>query len=387
MALMNPVLGLYELGYTPGDVKELVVETLSPYFRNIELLNSVDVGFLGVTAVNVGMISTDPEQEKILSLAVKHGWNALDKNESDSLTACSFWEPLIQQAMNEFWSLLQLEHRKDDLPLDDFRVEIFRNVGSMIEACLKPAMGHLLSQIHVAQGKSEPWLRISQLDLGVLVNELHRDFGFPEMTAPSPWGLRLSQWRNIAQHHSSETRGDLIVAKVTKSRNDREVTLSRADLLVLARRISDTLKSLNTSRLIYMHENGEKLTHSQGSGSLRHEALKLQFSAAAATQGFQVDEVEVSDVKARVHIRDLMDKDWMPRFVHSSQFLCYLWELFRRDNLEICYALRDGTNRAKSSITAADIQLCLESPNPVEALAMAVKFELDATDRGSEAPA
>lgn len=371
----NPVLKMYDLGFTPLEVKRLFVETLKPYFRDESVLAAIDVGLLGVVAANAGKLSTSPIGERLLELAVGHARNAIAVDSEGSFSVCAFWEPSIVKATSEFWSVLHLELVKDDLPLEEFRVEIFRNIGSMIEACLKPMLGYTLSQIRVGKGVPSPSAEIEGMELGDIVGELHRDFGDKELAAPSPWGVRLNHWRNIAQHHNSFVRDGSIVGIYGKGRGKKEVVLTRGEVLEVARRIGEILTAMNTARVIYMHENAEYLAKYLPVIALREESHLLSFTTAVGTQGFQVDDIELTGTSILVKIRDRMDKPWMERFVHCSQFVLFMWHLFPKAHLELHFASKDGTPHGRVWVEGKDLERVSELRDPFKDLANIVHFE------------
>lgn len=130
----------------------------------------------------------------------------------------------------EHWSLLYLEVDKAELPLEEFRHEVFRNIGAVIESFLFPHLRDLLMQVRLARGTMASYGQVASLKLGNVVNELHDTLGMPDLVAPPPWRIRLNQWRNIGQHHRSCVRGSLIYGYYGEPPNEQEVSFSRNEL-------------------------------------------------------------------------------------------------------------------------------------------------------------
>ena len=71
------------------------------------------------------------------------------------------------------------------------------------------------------------------MSFGQIANELLKNPGFTELYQPGPWGIKINQWRNIAQHtnYRSDESSGLIECKYGEHPNQKTVSLT-ADGLV-----------------------------------------------------------------------------------------------------------------------------------------------------------
>src|SRR5215471_19839451 len=98
-------------------------------------------------------------------------------------------------------------------------------------------------------------LQVARLKLGNVVNELHDTLSMPDLIVPPPWGIRLNQWRNIAQHHWSCVRGNLIYGYYGEPPNEQEVRFKRSELLDALRKIYAICEAVSTSRSLFVIDN------------------------------------------------------------------------------------------------------------------------------------
>ena len=128
-----------------------------------------------------------------------------------SIKAFGAWQPALLRAQSEFQSLYLLAVDKSALDLDEFRVEIFRDIGAILEACVQPQLKALLQQVRVRRSRRTEASTLVGKKFGEIIDELSHSLQNPGLVAPPPWGLKLHIFRNIAQHHSTQLRDGKIV--------------------------------------------------------------------------------------------------------------------------------------------------------------------------------
>jgi hypothetical protein len=368
---------MYEMGFSVAEVKRLIISTLEPYYRDGNLLRATDVGLLAIQAINVGRISTDPKSEALLRRIVEVTWEAFTADEGASIKACAFWEERMLAANSEHWSLLHLEIVKDALPLDEFRVEVFRNIGGIIEACLKPVLSYTLNQLRIARRKPSSHTQIAGMKLGHVVTELYDTFGDIELVAPAPWPLKLHQWRNIAQHHSTTVRDQSIIGIYDEGNVQKEISLSRTEALAVAARIGEILRIANTARLIYMREHADAISPLLPDQGDRHETNVLRVSSAIATQGFHLEELLLQDQQVFLRIRDRTELPWIGRLAHCSQFVLFVWRTFPQSRVEIQLSSKTGAEKVRIWALGMELQQISKQDDPeCSALADCVHLEI-----------
>jgi hypothetical protein len=370
----NPLLVMFEMGMSIADVKQFVRATLEPFVSDVSILDKADVGLLAVEAVQVGHCIANPIDERLLHEVLRMQRHAIKVDRESALAACASWEKAMAKATSEHWSFNHLEISKTNLPLEEFRAEIFRNIGGLIEGCVKPGLGHLLSYIRIAKAKPYRAEDITALKLGQIVDEIFTNFSDPELIAPSPWGIRLNQWRNIAHHHSSFTRDGKIVGEYKEGRRTLEITLSREEAFEVALRVGAILGVLSASRRLFMLDNAADLRSRIVWPEPRHETNVLQLSAAVSTQGFVIEDVAVNDDEVTVVLRDATILPWQGRAVHCSQFVLTTWLFFPKAHIKLRLHSKDDASYILISALGNDIKPIANGSQPFEVLAQHVKF-------------
>ena len=333
---LNPLLALAELGITPAEIKSFVIASLSPYFRNHEILEEFAIDILAPEVVNLTQVNANSWAKLAFTRIFDLYRRAESADAKASYRLCAESEPSIASSLSSYWSALYLEQPKRHLDLPEFQYEVFRNIGFTIEACLQPLLRDLLAQIRVARGKVVRISDIGLLSLGNLVNELHDTSGCQELLAPSPWGIRLNQWRNMAQHHRTLVQGGIIQGCYGEPPNEREIKLSREELWQVLLRVTGAYNAVRLARKLFFIDNIEKIEPHMLPVEEREEARLFSFVASVATQGFKVDDLVITDEVALASVIDVVETT-EKRLIHASQFLFPLWNMTQRSSLEIQY--------------------------------------------------
>lgn len=289
----SPLLSFAEQGMSPHEVKLSIVSLLSPYFANKDILNELAVDVLVAEAVNVSKIENDAWAKAMFSHVLNEYRQAVACDKTACFEGFAHWESKIQQGLSEYWSGFHLEVDKAELPLEEFKYEAFRNIGMIIEASLQPLLRDLLLQVRIRSRRGNPGTGLDTLDLGLVVGELVDTSGYPELFAPQPWGIRLNQWRNMAQHHNTRIENDLVVGKYGKGRSGREVRLRRHELLAALTRIFSVFIIIKTARSIFLVDNFKELQEPTEDVDGRAEAKLVLLASSVATQGFELVDISI----------------------------------------------------------------------------------------------
>lgn len=352
----SPLLHMIELGLSPTEIKEAVLEVLDPFFQNKQLLVTLVPGLLVPEAVNIVRLQHDPWAFDMFEKCLAVHRAAQKAVGAESIGACVWWEPAIRKGLSEYWSASCLEVPKDNLPIEEFKYEAFRNIGALVESTMQPFLRALLHQIRLRDHAKEPSARLGTMSLGEVVDELMETSGFPDLFAPPPWRVRLNQWRNIAQHHSSYIEEATIVCQYGRGRNVKELRLSRGELLRALHAISYAHLAISMAQNLFLAENVELISNYTSDRSVRPEESVLRFSSAVATQGFEVMDVKLSTEEAAAVLRDVSNVDPYMRRIHAAQLVYPLWIHTERPHLKIIYEEKDGTPRFIATALGEDCQ-------------------------------
>lgn len=330
----SPLLQAYEAGHTIEEIKSSVIDALTPEFENATMLDRYSIDLLTVEAVNITKIRNSNWASNLFDQCLRIRRQYLTNDANDCAKTCALWEEPIGKALSLYWSAVRLEHEKADLPLDEFAYELFRNIGGLIEGTLQVYLKELLHLTQRSQGESVVFTDIDSLDLGTTVRLVGEKADIASYLTLPPWNVPLNQWRNIAQHYSMDSNGSSIICRYG-ARHQHSITLARPELLNVARSLFLLFSTIRTAQTLFALDHADTLI-AHCKGFMRKEAdTQFQFAVGAASQGFEVVELEVSEDCSRAVLADVTAQDPSARSIHASQFV---------------YPLRCSTTRRTSPI-------------------------------------
>lgn len=370
-----------ELGFSPAQIKEWVISVLDPYFKNKDDLKESAIDVLAGAAFRVARIRQDLWTKSAFEHVVSVYKAAESVDPVACYRACAESERAASAAASDHWSMLYLELDKADLPLEEFRHEVFRNIGALIESFLFPHLRDLLTQVRITRGKAAASAQVASLKLGNVVNELHDTLGMPELVAPPPWGIRLNQWRNIGQHHRSMIRGGLIYGYYGEPPNEQEVRLSRSELMDALKAIYSICEAVSTARTLFIIDNIQWVhQHFPQDLAPRDDAHILSLATALGTQGFGLADLQVTDDSVTATIVEMSDGPPAERMIHASQFVYPIWLKIERQSIVVNYLDKQGKLRLTTRAQGDDCKRIADGAIPFHALAGLVEFQK--TDQG-----
>jgi hypothetical protein len=346
---INPFLAMAEAGVSPSEIKDFIISELSPYFDNIDVVEDLAVDILSLEVINLFNVRLQGD-EHLLNYVLGIYRSAKNKNKKASFQICAESEQLINDGLSHYMSLSLMETPKSELGLYEYTQDMFKIIGSIIEACLKPFLFDLLRQQRICRNKN---FNITESPkLGVMVQELYDTIEKKELMAPNPWGIRLSQWRNIAQHHNTKIDRNSIICTYGEGQNRNEVTLSRDKLGDLTQKVMSIFRSIKLARTIFFIDNLEEIKPLINDLDMREENRLLSFTTAVSTQGFKLNNLNLTDDSATAEIVDTQEVS-QKRFIYASQFLDALWVATKRKELIIYYVSSCGKNIAKCTVAGS----------------------------------
>ncbi len=374
----SPLLQAYEAGYTIDEIKSCVIKALTPEFENAAMLDRYGIDLLTVEAVNVAKIRNSDWASSLFDQCLRIRRQYLANDADGCAKVCASWEEPIGRALSLYWSAVRLEHEKADLSLNEFAYELFRNIGGLIEGTLQVYLKELLHIAQRSQGESVAFADIDSLDLGTAVRLVGEKAGITSYLTLPPWNVPLNQWRNIAQHYSMDSSGSSIVCRYG-TRHPHSITLTRSELLQVAHALFLLFSTIRTAQTLFALDYADVLVvHCKG--FMRREAeTQFQFVVGAASQGFEVVELDVSEGCARAVLADVTVQDPDARSIHASQFVYPLWIATRSQRLIIDYRAKSGNVTLRTTAMAKDCRKVYDYTEDFAYLAKTVCFEPNPT--------
>jgi hypothetical protein len=370
----SPLLHAYEAGYSKEEIKAGIYESLEPEFENLEILDRYGIDLLAVESINVTKVRINDWASDLYDKSMEVRRSLLASNKNKCAEICSQWEEQIGKALTFYWSAVRFEHHKDDLPIDEYAYELFRNIGGLIEGTLQVYLKELLHIAIYAQGESASHSEISSLSLGNVVNKLSEKLGSSDIFTLNPWGVPLNQWRNIAQHFSIDTEDSSIICTYG-ARNQHVIRLERKELMEITKSLFTLYSAIRTSQTIFFLDHADSLI-SHCRGFKRKDAdEQFQFCVGAASQGFEIIYLIVSDDKAFAHLSDTTNEDTLERALHASQFVYQLWVTTRSNTIVIKYDTKSGSNSLITTAKSEDCEKVYNGEESFSYLSKVVDFE------------
>ena len=334
----------FEDGLTPDNIKQDIIELLSPYFENKEFIKDVAINYLVSETVEFARVSKEKWSLELFEYILNVHHSAKKTDADQSFQVYMRWIPAKYEGLSKYWSQLHLENDKVNLDLEEFLHECLRNIGGVIEGEIKPLAMELLHQLRISKGKIVTEQDIKALDLGNVFEELIQHSDRSDFFAIE--GVRLNQWRNIAQHLSAKVDNGEFLCTYGRVGNEQQIRLSKEKLLEITRRAFMVFAALRLANTIFGIDN---LNSFRDKGlipadvDVRPEAKLLNLVAAIGSQGFEVIDFENDGSSAKIVIKDVSKLDPFVRKLHSVQFVGILWTVTNAQKVTVDYLERDGT--------------------------------------------
>jgi hypothetical protein len=346
---VNPFADAFARGHSPEEVKQELFDLFAPYSTNHEALLRYVVEFMVPDAVSLTSIQSRPGAMNLFRQALRFHRDALARDRRASLQALPEYTADINEGLSVFWSQYHLARDLDELEPEEFVHECLRMIGTVIEGPLKPHVHELAHQARIAKGQSTVASDIRAASIGGLIHELSEAATDPHSFEVR--GVRLSQWRNIAQHLSAIVDADAVVCPFGKG---QFIGLSLDELKETCQEVLSAFKALKVAHCIVVFDcidemKAEKLI--VDTGEQRVEASLTVLISGLASQGFEVVESHFDEKESRLIVQDISFLDPDQRRVHSSQFVIDLYYQRPAEVVVVEYRERDGTPSLKTTAT------------------------------------
>lgn len=373
---LSSLLDLLKVGFTPAEVKEAVITTLCPHFKNQNILKELAISLLVPEAIALTHLKQHSWAFNGDRKCLDTYYSAHAVAGSESLKSCASWEKDIQKGLSQYWSAFQLQPSLSALELEEFALESFRTIGMLTEANIKPHLNDLLNQVRLIKQRPDPKANLPKMSLGDVIEELINSVDLSELLAPPPWNIRLNQWRNIAQHHSFYIESDTTICRYGIEPQVSKICLKRNELKQVINSICNAFRALKLARTIFFVDNLEKMKSfiSEREPNLRAEQVMLNFASAVATQGFKVIDISLTDEVAIAILQDVTDQDPNRRRFHASQLVYQLWNSTERPRVTIEYREKDGTRNLISTALGKDCERLTQDNIDLEKFVKRIEF-------------
>ncbi|EMM87467.1 hypothetical protein LEP1GSC039_0955 [Leptospira santarosai str. 2000027870] len=241
----NPMSLIYEFGMNQEDIKESIIDSFRPYFKNYSNLTKYAVSDLvGTWLSYLTILKERPNFLKYIKVILKIFNNAKQIDENGTLKIYLEWLSDLNQSVSRYWSLYNTQSNILNLCVEDYLEEAMRVIGQTIEGLSKPYLKLLLYLNRIVQQKKVDFSELQSKDLGIVIDELINSSDLGDLFVISPMKIRLNQWRNIAYHHNSRILGGKILLTIKKKEISEEFEITKKELYDVLKEILEPVSKL-----------------------------------------------------------------------------------------------------------------------------------------------
>lgn len=182
----------------------------------------------------------------------------------------------------------------------------FEYIGSSLEISVKGIIHELYALIRIINGQSIDYDKICKTDFGVAINNILTHDCFEEILQIGPNNIKLSDWRNIANHNSYKIKNEKVICTYGKTGNS--FSLEVEEFLSYVYKIIRSSNILNIARCIFVYDNIEAFSTEQGKRvESRDNMIFNQIKMSLVVQGFILKNIRKNTNILEVALQDLQN--------------------------------------------------------------------------------
>lgn len=332
-------------GYTPDEVKEAVISFLAPYFDNKSILlkAAMQSYFLSIFSY-LAVYNTDStfSQGLLEVLQVYRKAYSVDANQVKNIILAT--ANLMGQKENLMWTVKSNTPKEIPNDIHESTYKFMKHIGDVLEIETRHEIIELYAILELALGKNVDYDTIRKRDFGVIVQSIIDKKYFENILRTLPNNIKLSDWRNIAYHHTYEIQKETIKCNYGKKGNSFEI--SSDELCKYTAKIIRSCNIVDIARRIFIFDNNDMFADMDKSLITVHDrdAMKIgQLRTSFLGQGFKLVDLKLNDegeeaiiVDLEISIDSKNDDKWK-RCIHCTQFLYNIWLEFPAKQICIVY--------------------------------------------------
>lgn len=240
---------------------------------------------------------------------------------------------------NKMWSMRKRKANLQENDCYEKMVQIFQQIGNVLEVSVKHIVQELYALIYLYNKGCVDYEKIRKQDFGVVINNILDQGLLQSVLVVEPYGMKLSDWRNIACHHTYSIDNGYINCTYGKGKINN-IKISMKELEMCLYKIMRASNILNISRCIFVFDFIDDIPQNYilEKAFFRPEIKCEQFKIALLLKEFQLSNILLDEEKVEVDIQDLNeDVASNSRIVNCAQFLFDAWKIWKRKSIYINY--------------------------------------------------
>jgi len=328
-------------GYSPEDIKESVVKILDPYFEHADSLRKYACDSQLLSGFEFFIrYHHDTEFAEGVKLITDFYKDVNKRYNKEFWNIILSTYALMVEDENKMWSIRKNKINLQEEDLYENIVQIFRQIGNILEVSAKHIVQELYALIYLYNNGHVDYEKIRKQDFGVVINNIFDKGLFYSILNVEPYGMKLSDWRNIAFHHTYSFDGKETINCTYGKGNQNSICISMQELEQCAYKIIRSCNILNIARCIFIFDYMDDIPKKQSleNATFRQAIQYEQFRIGLLSQEFKLENVVLSEKKIEIDLRDLStDIDQKRRVIHCSQLLLNTWNVWKRESVCINY--------------------------------------------------
>ncbi len=298
------ILELYEMGLKQNEIEKFIMDNFKPYLKSKLILRAHVLAYMSQYIDILIYVLSDNETKLLFERCLEVFWKAKNKDSAMCYKSYQYWQEGALEATSKIVTLIKLDQNRSKMDLHEFAEDVFTKIGKIIEACIQPYLRILLYLEGVINNENPTAMDIKKLDLGIVVDKLHKHKIFDNLLLPHPWDLKLNDWRNIPKHDKYSIKDNKIVCRYKKSPKEKEITLIQPELWKLFLTINDIFSILRLAHSLFLLDNIEDIQPYWDNKHLRKESALLDQISVYAMFGFSVKTYSVAEETIEFQLRD-----------------------------------------------------------------------------------
>jgi hypothetical protein len=375
-------------GLTDDEIKETVITSFEGLFENKD---SLDKFAMTGDMLQIFEFIIRYHYDVNFITGVKHilhyYHHAYKSRSQEVITLYKDMINILVTKENIMWSSSKDDIDLNDSKIYDFTYKFMQKIGVSLEVNLKSYLIEFYALLRICKGNSFDLNEISQYDFGIIINNILSFNDFDNLLKTTTLNIKLSDWRNIAYHHSYTINGDEITCEYGKKLNKKQFTINCQQLKSYTHEIVRSTNIFYIAHWIFFFDHFDEIIENCRINNLNLINLQDEISESALKtsflgQGFNIIKIQTSRKLTEVEICDLqsfenIDKENdLKRKIHASQLLYNVWVLYRSDYICIKYYNNCGNMKAKFNVLGSICEKIGNSEKDLAYLASNVDFVL-----------
>ena len=324
------ILELYEKGLKQKEIEQFIIDKFKPFLKSKSILRVQMLAYLPQYIDSLLYILSDNVNKQLFENCLEVFWKAKIEDSVNCYNSYQYWQDDVLAATSKIVSLIILDQDRSRMNLHEFSEDVFTKIGKIIEACIQPYLRILLYLEEIINKRNPSKLDINKLDLGELVNKLIKYKFINRLLIPSPWNLKLNDWRNIPKHDKYSVKDNKILCRYKKPPKEKKIILLKPELWYLFLSINDIFCILRLAHSLFFLDNIDDIKHYWKNKQLRKESAILEQISLYNMFGFSVEKYSIESDKVKFNLKDETELKPKKRLKHLLFLIRPTWYKIRK---------------------------------------------------------